>query len=365
MAIENTTPEADTPEPSLRDALDAAFEQHATDEVDEARAPGAPAPAPAGDESEEQRQRDERGRFAPKAAATAPGAPAAAPPPQAGTQAPPTPSPAPAPDLKAPASWRPEIREKWASVDPEVRAEVHRRESEAQRTLQQGAQARQFIEAFENVVRPYEMFIRAENSNPLQAVQNLMSTAAELRVGTPVSKAQLVAGLCRQYAIDMGLLDSALANNGFVAPGEAPPAQQQPMQDPRFTQYLQMQQQQAAEAQQAEAQYMRNELAAFAQAHEFYGDVKDTMADLIEMHGRRGEVLPIEKAYDMACKLMPNVSTILSQRAATPAAPSPAVLRARRAAVSVRGASTPDGATMPKNDSVRGAIEAAFDAHSS
>ena len=131
--------------------------------------------------------RDERGRFKTKDAkppvAPETTAEAAAEPAQ-GIQPGPKAEPKAAPQERAPASWRPDVREHWSRLPPEVRAEVARREREMQATLQDTAEARRFSEQLQNVIRPYEMFIKAENSNPLQAIDNLMSTAARLRTGT-------------------------------------------------------------------------------------------------------------------------------------------------------------------------------------
>jgi hypothetical protein len=91
------------------------------------------------------------------------------------------------------------------------------------------------------------------------------------------------------------------------------------------------------------------------------------MADLLGHAARRGEVLDLEKAYARACQLDQGISTILSQRASGASKGQQntnAVLRAKRAAASVKGDTTPQsGATVPKDDSVRSAIEAALQAH--
>jgi hypothetical protein len=371
MATEHETPPAADDEPSLRDQIDAAFEAAATDEAPQA------APVPDG------KARDEHGRFAAKAAndnaapsadsagnaaagpvAPAPPAALGAAPAQAGA---PAVSPAPPPgEIKAPASWRPEVREKWAALDPQVRQEVHRRESELQHVLQQSAQSRQFVDAFERLVQPYEVFIRAENSNPLQAVDNLMRTAAELRVGTPASKAQLIAGMITNFGIDLPMLDSILAGQ-MPAPGQAAAAQPQPFRDPRFDQFLAAQQQMLQQQAQQEDAQTRQTLQQFADAHEFYGDVAALMADLLEVRARRGEKPDLEKLYAEACKMHEGVSTIQAQRAAASksSSHSAAVLRAKRAAASVKGDTTPDGgATVPRDDSIRAAIEAAIESGS-
>lgn len=358
MATENTTTTDE--ELSLRDELDAAFSEHGESDDPPAvkEAPAAKAETPADTTSAEDaaaaesRARDDHGRFAPKGQqqATPAQAPAA---------------PTGAPEPKPPASWRPNAREKWANTDPEIRAEVTRREHEMQSVLQDSAAARQFVSAFESVVRPYEMFIRAENANPLQAVQNLMQTAADLRVGTPQHKAGIVANIIQSYAVDIEMLDTLLAN--ARTSGQIPPAgQQQPQQfrDPRLDMMLAQQQQQQEYFNQEANRQQRAELDAFKTdpKHEFYSDVAGTMADLVEIKAKQGQPIDLEKIYAQACAMDDSVSKIMSTRAqaAKASGNSQAVLRAKRAASSVKGDTTLPGATVPQNDSIRASIEAAI-----
>lgn len=366
--IEQDIPGDETEAPaSLRDQIDAAFEQHASDDP------------PEEETRITDRNRDGKGRFAGKQqtedAAPADGAqkPADATQAQQPTQQQATPAPAPG-TFKAPAAWKPAQREKWASVPQDVQSEITRREGEYQRTLEEAAEARKFVQAFEQVTRPYEMFIRAENSNPLAAVQNLMQTAANLRVGTPQHKAQMVAEICRTYAVDIGQLDAVLTAQQNGVPwaqyqaAQAPNPQQ--FRDPRLDQFLAAQERERQQRDQYEQQQLRSTLDNFAEAHEFYTDVADTMAILVEHANARGLPVDLEKFYSQACQMDPDISKIMSARGNTnsrggngnPSPQSQAVLRAKRAAVSVRGDSTPTGSAVPKNDSIRAAIEAAFSA---
>jgi hypothetical protein len=331
-------------EESLRDTLEQAFEAEPTDEV-------AARDQAAEGEASEAKPRDQHGRFArgaqtPQEAATQPAQGVA--------------TPAAAPDLKPPASWTPQAREDWAALPPRVKAEVHRRESEANRVVQDAAQARNFVQSFENVVRPYEMFIRAENSNPLQAVQNMLQTAAELRVGTPISKAQLVAGIIQNFAIDVQALDDILV--GKMPQGGAAQQQQQ-YRDPRVDQLIAQQQRDAQFAEQQTAREVAQTISAFADKHEFYGDVAPLMADLIEVKAKQGQTVDMEQVYRQACTLHEGVATILAQRASSPktATLSNAVLRAKRAASSVRNEATPQGGHVPRDDSIRASLEAAME----
>ncbi len=318
--------------------------------------------------------RDEKGRFKTKDAkppvAPETTAEAAAEPAQ-GIQPGPKAEPKAAPQERAPASWRPDVREHWSRLPPEVRAEVARREREMQATLQDTAEARRFSEQLQNVIRPYEMFIKAENSNPLQAIDNLMSTAAKLRTGTAPELAQLVAGMVKQFGVGrfgqtfIEQLDSALAGEvPRVDPVQSQVQQVLQQQLAPVTQFMSQFQQAQAAQQQRMQQEAVSEVQTFIERAEFGEDVREEMADLLEVAQRRGRELSLADAYKQACLTNPRVRAVLEQRAKTKGAQqlTGAAQRARAAAVSVSGAPTIAG---PKNDAVdvRSAIEAAIAAN--
>lgn len=291
--------------------------------------------------------RDEKtGRFAkptpsptaPKAVTPTVVAPAAPP----SAEAPPAANEAPKPaatTMKAPQSWKPEVREKWAALPPEVQAEVDRREKEMGVALKESGEARKSWQAFREVVGPYEGMIRAEGGDPIKAVGSLFQTAAALRTAPPAHKARLVANIIQQFNVDVSALDAALS-------GQAPPAPTQgaaPTLDPeallqqaeqRVFQRLQTQRQQSVAAKaQADTEAFINSGEA-----EFLDDVRPLMANLLDSAGRSGIPLTLKDAYDRACLLSPDVSKVMEQRKAATAATATqaATQRARTAASSVR-----------------------------
>lgn len=269
---------------------------------------------------------------------------------------------------RAPASWRPDIREHWGNLPEPVRAEIQRRETEVARTLQETAEARKTAEAVMKTIEPYQAFIRAENSNPLQAIDNLMSTAARLRTGTAPELAQLVAGIVNQYG-------TGRFGNGFIEMLDSALAGQTPKQDPQqlameqvlnqrlapvqqmLTQFQQAQLQQQQQATQA----AQSEVSTFLQRAEFGEDVREDMADIIESYSRRGQNISLQDAYKKACLMNDSVRSVLSQRMKAKGAQqtTQAAQKARSAAVQVSG-SAPMGALKQEATDVRTAIEAAI-----
>lgn len=273
---------------------------------------------------------------------------------------------------KAPVSWKPETREHWAALPTEIKNEVLRREREIQNTLKESNEARKMVDQFNRVIQPYEMFIKAENSNPLQAVDNLMATAARLRTGTSGDVAQMVAGIVKQFGVGrfgkafIEQLDSALV-------GEIP------QEDAQAAQMRNMLQQQLAPVQNfmnqfQQAQYMQQEkltqeaageVQGFLQNAEFAEDVREDMADLMEVAQRRGRELTLQEAYQQACISNPKIRTILQQRGKTADASklTGAAQKAKSAAVSVSGSPAISAPQRTAVD-VRSAIEAAIASHS-
>ena len=366
---------------TMRDAISAALDTAAPDTAPEpiaqpapsGSAPGeelgsAPAPQAASSrgqnldalsegqrpESQPLQQRDETGKFKPKEQTE-------------GIQPGPKAGPRQQGD-RAPQAWRPETREHWGQLPEPVRAEIQRREVEVQRTLQESSEARKAYDAVMRTIQPYEAFIKAENSNPLQAIDNLMSTAARLRTGTAPELAQLVAGIVNQFGTGrfgnqfIELLDGALA-------GQTPRVDpQQAAIDQVLNQRLAPVQQMLTQFQQAQlaqqqmvTQKAQSEVGQFLQRAEFGEDVREEMADLLETAQRRGQELSLVDAYKKACMLNDRVRSVLQGRAKARGAQTQTAVaqKARQAAVSVTGAA-PAGALRQDATDVRSAIEAAI-----
>jgi len=376
----------DEPTTSLRDTIAEVVENSAPE----------PSPAPAGDNLElpleggaseptesptaaASRAREENGRVPPKTpkAATqeleeAPAEPQALAEESEGIQPGPKAGPKADPSERAPASWRPNVREHWAALPTEVRAEVARREQEVQRTLQETAEARKYADAINRVVAPYEMFIRAANSNPLQAIDNMMATAARLRTGTGPETAGLIAQLVTQFGVGR-------FGNQFIEQRDSALAGGQPRQDQTQVAVQQAVQQQLAPVQQFMSQFQQaqqaqreraqqeavGEVQTFLSQAEFGEDVREEMADIRELAQKPGRQMTLQDAYQQACLVNPDVRAVLQQRSSLRGAQvaNGAAQRARAAAVSVTGS---PALAAPKADStdVRSAIEAAIAANS-
>jgi hypothetical protein len=224
--------------------------------------------------------------------------------------------------------------------------------------MEQAAPVRRFAQEFQQAVAPFEGMIRAEGSTPLQAVSSLLQTAAILRTAPANQKAHVVAGLIRNFGVNVDALAAAL--NGEEPQGGQQQQQPGPYQDPRLDKLLAEVEQAKQQRSAAARQQVDTELAEFAKTHEFFEDVRSRMADLVDMYARQNVALTTEEAYKKAILLDPELSKVMAQREASKAAANAnaSTQRTKAAASSVK--SQPAGPVTPAQpDDIRSIIRAA------
>ena len=261
----------------------------------------------------QERARDEAGRFA-KAPAEAPAqsdSPAPAPAEVKTEPESPAPSPAPAESassvVKPPDSWSPVAKSKFATLDPEIQAEIARRESEVHKGFTKQDEHRNLGKNFEQAVAPYLPMIKAEGSDPLKAAAALMQTAYNLRAGTPDQKEQLLIGLMNQYQIDPNRVFQRLAGGQSQQADPQVTALQQQVQ--QLQQVLQAGTQQTEQQQQAQVNTLIESFASDPK-NIYFTNVKPEMAALL----REGRAKDMQEAYDMACWARPDIRPLLLQQ---------------------------------------------------
>jgi hypothetical protein len=262
--------------------------------------------------------------------------------------------------FKAPASWKPNEREHWTKVPVELQARIKARESEIDRTLQETAVARQTHDFVGQLASSYAPVLAAEGMPDIgTGIKGMFETVALLQQGAPEIKAQKMAQLIQHYGIDINALDAALVGE---QPQADPNYQVQQMIDQRLqpvNQLLeQINQNRQMQFQQTQQQADR-EVAEFK--GEFLQDVRLDMADLIDAAAAKGQQLTLQKAYDIAVSLRPDIQEVVNKRK------QEEEITGRRsnignkmnAASSISG--TRGGIASGTTDSLRGAIEDAWD----
>lgn len=266
--------------------------------------------------------------------------------------------------IKAPMDWGPQEREQWSKIPRNLQEKVMGREKELNTLMQTTVDARKTHSEFEQLSTKYGSVLSGvAGDTPMAAVNNLFDTVANLRMGSPNQKAQIIADLIGSFEVDINTLDSALV-------GAAPTADQQqssaieaavnermkPFEERmgRDNQYRQQQETQQQDAAVGEVQ-------KFAETAEFLSDVRHDMADLIDMTSARGGTITIEQAYAKACALNPQIQSVINQRAKTEALTGGKNTMAskREAASSLNGSRVGVGAGA--DGSMRDTIASAWD----
>lgn len=358
---------------SLRDQLEAAFDQH----TEEAPAPEAPAPteapaeveqvtattetaAPAEAPKADDRPRDEQGKFLPKDAAAGPGKSPSTPPPAKGASTAPAAAPAPT-KAPRPSSWKKELEQHWETLPPEVQAYIGERERQYATGVSTYKNEADRAKHIMGAVAEFEPALQRHNIEPGQWIQNLGRAHFHLALGNQHQKVETAARLIQSYGIDAQALFQHLSGQQ--------PQQHAPAQQPTFTQadidariQRQVDQRLANEKVNAAYEAFSQEVSAGKYPH--FENVKETMGRLLET----GFAKDYSSAYDIALRMPEHASlaqaaqqqSTVQTEAARQEAEQKKVQRARSQAVSVRS-STPS--VMTQNSGPKGLREQLSDAY--
>lgn len=216
---------------------------------------------------------------------------------------------------KAPVSWSAKAREDWAGVPANARLQIQKREREVSQVLQESSEARKGMKQLHATLSPHmDGLIASGASNPMSVVSDLLQAESTLRVGSQTQKAERVAEIIQRYGVDIQALDNILV--GKPAPNQ-PMNQMEQMIEQRMApvnQYLQQQQQQQQYQQQQKQETARSNVNAFREKAEFLDDVRNDMADLMDASTARGVTMTLQDAYNKACAINPEISSVLEGR---------------------------------------------------
>jgi hypothetical protein len=160
------------------------------------------------------------------------------------------------------------------------------------------------------VLQPYEALIRSSNQQPENIVAEMLNASYKLETGTPEQKAQFLMQIARNTGADLSIFSEKGQNN---EQGEAKPAyvQQLEQQVAQLQGYLQSQQttaqQQEYQSHVQNVEQFKNETTETGEpAYPFFDDVREDMANLIDIEAKQGRNLSLKEAYDRAVWARPD-----------------------------------------------------------
>lgn len=290
------TIEVETDEVSLQDEIRAAMQESAESQIDPVEKPVI-----------EDTGRDERGRFASKDKTEAEPAPAEVTPPESQNAEVKVPSSEEAPGNwnqdKAPQSWTPQARERWSEIPEDLRKEIIRREEAAVAGFRKMNEQMEPVRRVAEGLSPFLQEASQFGVEPVGYIANVMQTERVLRTADTKTKFQVLMDLADQYGVPLReVINESVGEKVFQSP-----QQQQAAIPPEVARQLQEMQ---TWRQQQEQQAYQREVESFAASNEFFNDVRNDMAILLE----GGRAKDLKDAYEQAIWMNPDVRSVLLSR---------------------------------------------------
>lgn len=203
----------------------------------------------------------------------------------------------------APNTWKKEVAAKWATLPPDVQAEVARREADFHKGIEGYRAKAQFADSVANVLQPYQQTLKhleeTQGISAEKALDALLSADHKLRYGSPVEKQMYMHQLAQSYGVDLAQQIPQADQQVFTL--------QQRLQ--QLETALQNQTQQGA---QREQQELNSTIAAFAAdpKHSHFESVKGHMSALLQA----GQAKDLADAYEQAVYANPTTRAAMLQQ---------------------------------------------------
>jgi hypothetical protein len=122
------------------------------------------------------------------------------------------------PNDTPPKTWTKEALAEWATIPPKVKAEIHKREADFFKGIEQYKETAAIGKAYDSVVEPYRAALAAENINPVELFKAFAANHYTLARGTIEQKVALVSNLIKGYGIDPEMLQKSFDPQPYVDP---------------------------------------------------------------------------------------------------------------------------------------------------
>jgi hypothetical protein len=245
------------------------------------------------------------------------------------------------------------MRENWKNLDSQTKDEFRRYEERIGGMAQKYAHDARRAQAMDKVMQPYSQLMQM-NGGPQNILPGLLQTGAALQTGNEVERARTVASLISQFQVNPAQVA------GFLKGENPEPSQNDQIQQminkqmAPVHQQLQQYQQRDEQMRQQGQEQIKGKIREFAQANEFYGDLSETMADIMDIAARNGREMGLQEAYDAAAWQHPEIRKVMLARQS-----QGQVQQRKRAASSIHGTPGGEGSSAAPAD-LRSTLEQAF-----
>lgn len=176
----------------------------------------------------------------------------------------------PAPARNPWASWKKEAQSTLSQLPPETQRMIQEREEQFHKGIEQYKQDAFQGRSLNKALAPHMEYLNQVGVAPEQAISTLIQAEKLLRTSDPQTKTQMFMKLAHDYGVDVNSLTN-VPFDPYKYQLEQQLAQQQAVLN-----QIQQSRQVAEEAQ------LGQTIEQFAQQHEYFDEVRETMADLLE-----------------------------------------------------------------------------------
>lgn len=207
---------------------------------------------------------------------------------------------------KAPSGWAPAVREQWATIPAEVRAEILRREEASAQGVrklnEEVAPMRGFVQQLEPFIK--EAFENGQN--PGGYIGQVMASERALRNPDQNQRFQALLNIADQYGIPLREVINESVGREVLTKAQPQTSQLPPEVAQELAESRKWREQSAEDA-------VKREIAQFKVGKEFFDDVAPLMGDLMA----NGSAKDLTDAYEQAIWANPSTRQVLLQRQGT------------------------------------------------
>jgi hypothetical protein len=259
----------------------------------------------------------------------------------------------------APASWKGDAKKLWGDLPADVRSEISRREKDTLQVLQKSAEDRKILQSVNDAITPHNDLITASyGGDPLKAIGGLLNTEKILTSGNQATKAQVVARIIQNFGVDVNALDAVLSGKDMPPEVRQQSEVQQAVSQAvaPLHQYIQQQKLREQQAVQARSNRVTQQIEGMANDpvnYPYFNEVREDMADIVEMSANRGIDISLEEAYTKAVNFNGRTASANGQRVSAQTDTQKALeahqeaQAAKGASVSVSGSPSSTGPSAP------------------
>lgn len=239
---------------------------------------------------------------------------------------------------KAPSGWTPAAREEWAKLPEKVRQEILRRDEDSVKGIRQLQEQMAPYTQFAQTLDPFIREAVGNRVDPGQYIGGVMQAERRLRTGSAEERFSSLVEIAESYGIPLRkIINDAVGQEIVPHPSLTKTQNALP---PEVERELQEARQFRESMTQTQAQANQKLIDDFKADKEFFEDVREDMAVLMEA----GRATDLQDAYDKACRMNSAVFEVIQERGS-----KPALADKQKAAAKLKGTSS-NSAETANND---------------